>query len=526
MQNTTLLKIIGVLGIVAFVGFAVLVSLYPTIADAFTSLIIPSKYGSVSKYRSVSPEKRQIDLIIESRNAKIVSQEDVTLAFQLPGKIDHFFVTRGNLVQKDTVLATINKRDLELEYNRANSLLNQAKINLQKIKNGARAEDLAISSSKEKLSETTIDVQKKTLLKALEDLITVSDDTFYNKLSNTFTINQQGTVSIKVTLNDAILESTIKHDVDKINILFSSYKKNIATNSSIDIEKRVTETTAVVDAISSLYDTVAQGVNGARPEDTLIQGSRATVAESRALLSQAKLTFSSAYTNYKTAKESLSISQNEKKLLEAGSSNEDIAIAESIVQERTNQVQGIKNQLSFTSLLAPSSNMLVKDVLAKDSETVTIGEPIILLAYLGMKVQIDVEEEDIAAITQGDEGVLYLRSYKDIPVKVQVDSIEPKEIIKNESTYFRLNLELKDVPEDIVLRTGMTGDLSLKTKRKRDAVVLKKEVLLVEGGYNYLLVNENGKVSKRVVEIKDLPNGQDYVEVEGDIDVTTQVLYK
>lgn len=366
--------------------------------------------------------------------------------------------------------------------------------------------------------------KKKTLQKNLEDLVTVADDTFYNKLSNVFAINQQGQVTFKLVLNDANLESTIKRDVDKINTLFIAYKKN--TPTATDIEKKITETTAVVDAMSSLYDKIAQGVNGARSEDVMVQSARLTVAEARSLLSQAKLAFSSSYTNYKTAKDSLSISQNEKKLLEAGSSREDVAIAESIVQERANQVQGIRNQLSFTSLIAPSPNMLVKDVFVKKNETVTAGQPVVLLAYVGMKVQIDVEEEDIAAITQGDQATLYLRAYKNIPINVQVDSIEPKEIIKNESTYFRLNLELKDVPQDLELRTGMTGDLSLKTKKKRDALILKKSALFVDGGYNYLLVNENGKVVKRVVEVRVIPNDTEYVEIEGDVTPATDILYK
>lgn len=509
---------------ITFTGGALAISFYPSIANSFASFIIPSQYGSTGDYQVLHPEVRQVDLIIESRNAKIVSQEDVTLAFQLSGRIDNFLVTRGNVVQKDAVLVTINKRDLELEADRAVSLLNQAKINLQKIRNGTRAEDLAISTSKEKLSETTIDVQKKTLQKNLEDLVTVADDTFYNKLSNVFAINQQGQVTFKLVLNDANLESTIKRDVDKINTLFAAYKKN--TPNATDIEKKITETTAVVDAMSSLYDNIAQGVNGARSEDVLIQSARLTVAEARSLLSQAKLAFSSSYTNYKTAKDTLSISQNEKKLLEAGSSREDVAIAESIVQERANQVQGIRNQLSFTSLIAPSPNMLVKDVFVKKNETVTAGQPVVLLAYVGMKVQIDVEEEDIAAITQGDQAKLYLRAYKNIPISVQVDSIEPKEIIKNESTYFRLNLELKDVPEDLALRTGMTGDLSLFTKKKRDALVLKKSALFVDGGYNFILVNEYGKVVKRVVEVRVIPNDTEYVEIEGDVQAATEILYK
>lgn len=161
MKKVTIYKIISLFCMITITSGALAISFYPSIANTVASYIIPSKYGSAGDYQVVHPEVRQVDLIIESRNAKIVSQEDVTLAFQLSGRIDNFLVTRGNVVQKDAVLVTINKRDLELEADRAVSLLNQAKINLQKIKNGTRAEDLAISTSKEKLSETTIDVQKK-----------------------------------------------------------------------------------------------------------------------------------------------------------------------------------------------------------------------------------------------------------------------------------------------------------------------------------------------------------------------------
>jgi multidrug resistance efflux pump len=525
MQNKIGAKIFTVIGITIFISVAVLLSLYPVLASKIASLVVPSKYGKVSDYKMMRPNIKEVDLYLASRNARLVSLDNVTLAFQLPGRVKELSVSRGDVVQKDAILASLDKSDLSIQENQAMESLNQAISTLQKTKKGARAEDIAVSTSKQQLTETAIDTQKKTLQKTIEDLVTIADDTFYNKLSGVFTVSKQGKATLRMSLYDMNLEGLIQSESEKFNAQFISVKKTIASPSA-DIEKKVQDVITLTDSLASLYDKIAQGVNGARSDDQSIVNARAQVAEARSSLSSAKLAFSNAYASYKTAKESLSVSQSETKLVQAGSSKEDIDIAEAVVKERATQVQGIRNQLNFARLISPSSNLIVKDIFVKRNETVSAGQPIILLAYMGIKVQVDIQEEDIASLATGDEGIIFLRSFKDTPIKVKVDSVEPHEIIKNESTYFRVNLELKDVPPELSLRTGMTGDVSILTKKKRQAVLVPKNSLYVDGSIKYLLVDEDGQVTKKVISVKNDNFNDDEVEIEGDVDSGTKILYK
>lgn len=238
MQNKIGAKIFTVIGITIFISVAVLLSLYPVLASKIASLVVPSKYGKVSDYKMMRPNIKEVDLYLASRNARLVSLDNVTLAFQLPGRVKELSVSRGDVVQKDAILASLDKSDLSIQENQAMESLNQAISTLQKTKKGARAEDIAVSTSKQQLTETAIDTQKKTLQKTIEDLVTIADDTFYNKLSGVFTVSKQGKATLRMSLYDMNLEGLIQSESEKFNAQFISVKKTIASPSA-DIEKKV-----------------------------------------------------------------------------------------------------------------------------------------------------------------------------------------------------------------------------------------------------------------------------------------------
>ncbi len=136
------------------------------------------------------------------------------------------------------------------------------------------------------------------------------------------------------------------------------------------------------------------------------------------------------------------------------------AIASAQLDQATIQVQLLDQQLARTQLLAPVDGIIVSDDIAQtQGAPVKQGDVLFeIAAGQSYRVQLFVDERDIAQVQPGQSGALKLSSLPTEVFNLRVKLITPISEVREGRNYFRVELEIDNTPEqNALLRPGMTG---------------------------------------------------------------------
>lgn len=136
------------------------------------------------------------------------------------------------------------------------------------------------------------------------------------------------------------------------------------------------------------------------------------------------------------------------------------AIASAQLDQTTIQVQLLDQQLARTQLLAPVDGIIVSDDIAQtQGAPVKQGDVLFeIAAGQSYRVQLFVDERDIAQVQPGQSGALKLSSLPTEVFNLRVKLITPISEVREGRNYFRVELEIDNTPEqNALLRPGMTG---------------------------------------------------------------------
>jgi len=154
-------------------------------------------------------------------------------------------------------------------------------------------------------------------------------------------------------------------------------------------------------------------------------------------------------------------------------------------------IAGQETRLESYALRAPVSGV----VLRQDGEVGEVAEPGTVLFWVGepkpLRVEAEVNEEDIPRVTVGQRAVLKADAFPDRVLEAKVDAITPKgdPIAKT----YRIHLAL---PEDTPLRIGMTVEVNVIARVSSDALLIPTSALRGSS----LFVVENGVARRRDVK--------------------------
>lgn len=105
--------------------------------------------GSASKASVIRPVKTitlkpTVSKLERTYSAVVLPSQEVELSFRVSGKIVELPIRSGTGVEKGDVIAQLDTRDFKAEIIRLESQLEQAKAQMETLKSGARAEDIAV----------------------------------------------------------------------------------------------------------------------------------------------------------------------------------------------------------------------------------------------------------------------------------------------------------------------------------------------------------------------------------------------
>lgn len=514
--------IIGVVLVLVVTVGAVIV-LHPVVVDTAVSQYDRFSKYDLSLYDVISPQIQNRKHIVRVNNTRVVAIEETELSFPVSGIIAEVFVKEGETLQKGQRIASLNTKELNLDRANAIQSLVRAQSSLSKLKSGTRKEDITLYESKVNLASTSVRVARESLLRIISSGYTTMDDALESKFQSIVSVGHGSDPVLMPFIADDSKKEAILSSRKALDPLMDAWKIDIATaNVDGDVSLNATLALKTVQTLRDFFDTVALALNSFQTDGASSLSARTLVGSLRGGADTVITQITDARAVLNSAEDAYLVAKNELALKSAGSELTDIHSAESSVQESRNALSVIEEKLAKSTLVAPLDDMIVKKIYIKSKEVVQSGQTVALLAVHGYKFEADVPEEDIGFVSQGDLASVILRSYRDRKIDGEVFSINEQEIIKNEDTYFRVNIMPSSVLKDIALRTGMTGEASIVTDKNKEVYTLPLSAVRQEGAIKSILVKDGNDIHEVRVTIGAEENG--VVEIIGPISSSTVVL--
>jgi len=156
-----------------------------------------------------------------------------------------------------------------------------------------------------------------------------------------------------------------------------------------------------------------------------------------------------------------------------------------------NQLKDYDDQLNRLNIVAPYDGFITT-VSAHPGDLVTLGAPVAGIISKKLKVEAEVNQDDIAAVHEKENATVTFFAYPGKSFPATVERVLPSS--DKATQRFTVLLEIANPSED--LRAGLTGEVSFAAGEKNNALLIPRRALV---GNNVAVV-KNGRVEIRLVQ--------------------------
>lgn len=251
---------------------------------------------------------------------------------------------------------------------------------------------------------------------------------------------------------------------------------------------------------------------GARPEE--IEQLEAQVAQAEAGLAQAtreleRLTalaasqaisqaqLEQATTQHTIASASLQAARSQLAMALQGAREEDRAAARAQLEQARVGLEMARLAHSYTRVKAPIDGVIAS-LHVDPGDFAVSGSPVARVVQLDpILVEASVGGRDLVHLEKGQEVRVHVDPYPGRTFVGRVESIEPA--ANPQTRLFGLRVQVEN--EDLALKPGMSGRISVTVDRREGAVAVPTEAVLTSGTSTYVYVVEGDRAIRRPVEV-------------------------
>lgn len=473
------------------------------------------------KFLYFTVERGDIQEAVKVRG-EVAAQKEFELEFPFSGTIDGIHVKEGEAVAKGRRLMSLNTRDFEIEAAGLEATVAQRRADLAKLRAGATSEEINVSLAQLAAAQVGLNESRKNLIDKILDAYTKSDDAVRAKTDQLFSNPRSANPDLTITAEQGAKNNLNTRRLAMEAMLNSWSASLIGLNDSADLMaydiSAKSNLTAVSDYLNALSPIVNNLTAGGSFTQTTIDGYRTDVSSARTGINLALANLTAAEEKMKLAEANVTLYENQLALKRAVARNEDITIAETRIQEAESQLDAVREKIRKSELYAPAAGK-VSQIHYEEGEVFRPGQSAISLVTVAYKLQADVSELEIAKVKGSDgNGVLVmLDAFPGEQFRGDVTSIEPKEIIKTEDKYYRVNM-LFDA-RGMEVRSGMSADVTILSTQKKGVLKVSELAIYRDGDRKYLKILPEGMTrisSEESLQRTDVETGisdGDFVEI-------------
>jgi multidrug resistance efflux pump len=370
-----------------------------------------------------------------------IEGEEVTVAAETDGRIAEILVDRGDSVAKGDVVVRLDDEALQSQRAEAEAGLAAAKANRDRALAGARAEEITAARAALAEAEARRD--------GAEKAVTNAEEAVDNPQSIDMQVEEARTQVALAEQNVELAEAELAETELKYNL----YKeKGGDTEKTWELQLQA--------ARADLREAQAQ-LEGAQTYLNVMQAKRANPLSLKAQLHKAEM-------EYQIAEAEVEAAQARLDELEAGPTEEAVALAEAQVQQAETAVDLIDAKIDQLTLTAPMSGT-VSSRSAQVGETATAGKPLLTITNLDeVTLVIYIPENRIGEVKVGQKVEVTVDSFPERTFTGQVASIA------GEAEFTPRNVQTKEERVNLVFAVDVSipnPDHALKAGMPADATI-------------------------------------------------------
>lgn len=293
-----------------------------------------------------------------------------------------------------------------------------------------------------------------------------------------------------------ILETDeLQAQLSQAQAALAAARANLSANESGTLPQQVEQVRASFEQAKANY-------NNAKADYNRMKALYEADAIAKQAFDAMTLKYEVAKTQYETAKEQLRLTQDRvPKNVEALRAQ--VAQAEAAVEL-------IQTNIDNSVIKAPVSGK-VSMRMVDPGEMASAGYPLASVVNLDkVKVVIDVSEEEINKIEDGQEAKVFVDALEDEEPLTGIVSVIPP--VSSPTRLFQVKIDIEN--PDYKLKPGMFADVEIVTGTRKNVVIAPKDAILIKKHGNIAYVVKDGKAEERMVKI-GVSNGENIEVTEG-----------
>jgi RND family efflux transporter MFP subunit len=456
--------------------------------------------------------------------------DDVKLGFKEGGRIENILVKEGEKVSRGAVVATVDKKDLELSLKEAEAILLSASATLDRFLKGATKEELIVVSAAVKSAEAALLSAENNLEeqeKITNEALRVVYQNVATLLGNIFSTVKEVEIGVEDLANTyftgfVVSETTSgirSRDRIRLNVEEIEKYKDLVIEEEVSFAKKeealentenklkliiieidnlidVADSDFYKDKISSnekeLLRTYRGAVNTSLSQVIALLGNISSVN----VETEATLTGLRGIVN--SAKSALSQAEAELSRVVADPEGSDVIVREATITQARARVDLFKNRIADATLRSPVSGMISK-ILITRGEVVSPGIPVaIITPDQDIQIAVDIYEGDISKVAVGNNVKASFVAFPQEEFEGEVIFINPTGKLVDGVIYYEIKIMLFEYPEKILPQ--MTVDVIIRTAEKENVLLLPERAVKRKEGKQFVTVLENGeKIEKEII---------------------------
>ena len=542
---------VGRLGMLRWVLAALLLALLAFAAYlAFDRLIAPK--APVVALQTFKVRRGTIQSTVNSTGT-VVPLAQARLAFRASGRVAEVGVKPGDAVTKGQALAKLDTTDLALQVSQAKAQLSTAEAKLASVKAGSRAEEVkaaqaqldaakakldlmlaggraeevaaakaGVDSAKAKLNQLMnspleVDVKaaeqgvaaaQAALQKAQADLAKLKSGPTAEDLKGADLAVEQAKVSLwsQQINRDGVCgnprNAQYQCDAANASVAAAETALNIALNNQAKLKAppRPEDVAAAEQAVASAQAQLAsaqaklkQVKAGPTPDDLAVAQAAVVQAEQTLALKQ------KPYTDADILAQRQAVAQAEAQLAakQVPYTDADVQQAQAGVDQARAQLELAQYNLANAVLVAPFDGV-VNSVTVNVGEVSSSGSTIVLVNPKDLRLDVSVDEADIARIEVGQKTVVTFDAVPGQTFSGKVVAVAPSATLQSGVATYLVSISIAD-PGPV--KPGMTGNASIVYGEQANALVVPNRAIRTQGRSRVVEVLVDGQRESRQVKV-------------------------
>ena len=394
---------------------------------------------------------------------KVQSESSAIVHAQSAGEITTLYKKEGDFVWANQAIAEIDNWAQRSSLIQAEAGVESATAFLNKVKTGARDEQVSIVKATLTNSENAVAETKVSVINTLNDAYIKADDAIRNKMDVMFREAQSSEPEIIFPINDSQLEVDIEWERFLIEQTLTEWGDTLFTlGTNDDLEEALNIAKENIDSIRKFLDKMATAVNVLSPNTnlstTLINGWKSSVSSTRSIINMTASAIPGTVSSLNNVVSAFEIAQLNYDQVLTGERSEDIIGAEAQLRQAEGGLDLAKASLEKTIIRAPISGTINSLDLEK-GDFVSNFEPVLTIANNNrLEVVSYITESDRENISEGAD-VLINKKWK-----ADIKNIAPA--LDSKTKKIKIEIELED--DSVALTNGQSVSLLVARNSKLD----------------------------------------------------------